>query len=125
MWHVLRHSFCSHLVMAGVPLRIVQALAGHTSYKVTERASRRLRAGFVAIRVPRTRMPLVTPAFSAQPERSEGLAERAGFEPAVSFTRRPLSKRVPSATRSPLQSLAGAAHSTPDEPPGKQGVRTR
>lgn len=37
MWHVLRHSFCSHLVMAGVSLRIVQALAGHTSYKMTER----------------------------------------------------------------------------------------
>lgn len=37
MWHVLRHTFCSHLVMAGVPLRIVQALAGHTTYRTTER----------------------------------------------------------------------------------------
>lgn len=37
MWHVCRHTFCSHLVMRGIPLRVVQLLAGHTSYKVTER----------------------------------------------------------------------------------------
>lgn len=37
MWHVCRHTFCSHLVMRGIPLRVVQVLAGHTSYKVTER----------------------------------------------------------------------------------------
>jgi len=37
MWHVCRHTFCSHLVMRGVPLRVVQVLAGHTSYKTTER----------------------------------------------------------------------------------------
>jgi hypothetical protein len=36
-WHVCRHTFCSHLVMRGVPLRVVQVLAGHTSYKTTER----------------------------------------------------------------------------------------
>ena len=34
---------------------------------------------------------------------SRTLAERAGFEPAVGFTLRPLSKRVPSASRSPLR----------------------
>jgi len=33
--HVLRHSFCSHLVMAGVPLRDVQELMGHQSYETT------------------------------------------------------------------------------------------
>ena len=33
--HVLRHSFCSHLVMAGVPLRDVQELMGHKSYETT------------------------------------------------------------------------------------------
>lgn len=33
--HVLRHSFCSHLVMAGVPLRAVQELMGHQSYETT------------------------------------------------------------------------------------------
>ena len=33
--HVLRHSFCSHLVMAGVPLRDVQELMGHRSFETT------------------------------------------------------------------------------------------
>ena len=35
--HMLRHTFCSHLVMAGVSLRAVQLLAGHSSYAITER----------------------------------------------------------------------------------------
>ena len=34
--HRLRHTFVSHLVMAGVPLREVQSLAGHADYKTTE-----------------------------------------------------------------------------------------
>ena len=35
--HCLRHTYVSHLVQAGVPLRTVQVLAGHASYKTTER----------------------------------------------------------------------------------------
>jgi integrase len=35
--HCLRHTYCSHLVMAGVPLRTVQVLAGHASFTTTER----------------------------------------------------------------------------------------
>lgn len=35
--HLLRHTFCSHLTMAGVPLRTVQILAGHSSITMTER----------------------------------------------------------------------------------------
>ena len=35
--HMLRHTFISHLVMAGVPIRTVQELAGHASIKTTER----------------------------------------------------------------------------------------
>lgn len=35
--HCLRHTYCSHLVQAGVPLRTVQVLAGHASYRTTER----------------------------------------------------------------------------------------
>lgn len=34
--HRLRHTFCAHLVMNGVPLRRVQLLAGHADYKTTE-----------------------------------------------------------------------------------------
>lgn len=33
--HQLRHTFCSVLVMAGVDLRTVQELAGHSSYETT------------------------------------------------------------------------------------------
>jgi len=35
--HCLRHTYCSHLVMAGQPLRVVQRLAGHANYTTTER----------------------------------------------------------------------------------------
>lgn len=35
--HVLRHTYGSHLVMAGVPLRTVQVLMGHSTIAVTEK----------------------------------------------------------------------------------------
>jgi len=35
--HTLRHTYISHMVMAGVPIRTVQMLAGHSSVAVTER----------------------------------------------------------------------------------------
>jgi site-specific recombinase XerD len=35
--HILRHSFCSHLAMRGVPARSIQALAGHRNLTTTER----------------------------------------------------------------------------------------
>jgi len=35
--HVLRHTFCSHLAMAGKPTRVIQELAGHQSITTTER----------------------------------------------------------------------------------------
>lgn len=37
--HTLRHTYISHLVMAGAPLRTVQKLAGHASYTTTEKYS--------------------------------------------------------------------------------------
>jgi integrase len=33
--HWLRHTFCSHLVMSGVPIKTVQELAGHASINTT------------------------------------------------------------------------------------------
>jgi site-specific recombinase XerD len=36
-WHVLRHSFCSHLAMRGAPAIAIEELAGHSSIAVTNR----------------------------------------------------------------------------------------
>jgi integrase len=39
VWHDLRHTFCSRLVMAGVDIRTVAQLAGHKSISMTMRYS--------------------------------------------------------------------------------------
>ena len=35
--HILRHTFCSHLAMKGVPARAIQELAGHVDLSTTQR----------------------------------------------------------------------------------------
>jgi len=35
--HRLRHTFCAHMAINGVPLRRIQVLAGHADYAVTEK----------------------------------------------------------------------------------------
>jgi site-specific recombinase XerD len=35
--HILRHTFCSHLAMRGVPARAIQELAGHQDLSTTQR----------------------------------------------------------------------------------------
>ncbi len=34
--HILRHTFCSHLVLRGVHVRTIQKLAGHANLSTTE-----------------------------------------------------------------------------------------
>ena len=38
-WHVLRHTFASHLVMRGAPVKAVQELMGHSTMEMTMRYS--------------------------------------------------------------------------------------
>lgn len=38
-WHTLRHTYASHLVMRGVPIRTIQKWLGHASVKETEKYS--------------------------------------------------------------------------------------
>lgn len=38
-WHTLRHTYASHLVMRGVPIRAIQKWLGHASIKETEKYS--------------------------------------------------------------------------------------
>ncbi len=38
-WHDCRHTFCSRLAMAGVPLKTIQVLAGHKTISITARSA--------------------------------------------------------------------------------------
>jgi len=54
-WHVLRHTFASHLAMNGVPLNVVQTLLGHSSIITT------MRYAHVAPSTLRTAIDLLNP----------------------------------------------------------------
>lgn len=55
-WHVLRHTFASHLAMRGVPLNAVQALLGHSEITTT------MRYAHVAPSTLRSAIDLLNPA---------------------------------------------------------------
>ena len=45
--HILRHTFCSHLVMRGAAMRAVQELVGHQDLTMTQRYSHLSQAALV------------------------------------------------------------------------------
>jgi integrase len=67
-WHVLRHTFASHLAMRGVPLNIVQALLGHSTISTT------MRYAHVAPSTLRTAVDLLSPRTAL----SENLGQPVG-----------------------------------------------
>src|SRR5690606_8675389 len=49
-WHCLRHTFCTELARAGVPIHVIKELAGHASIQTTlDRKSTRLNSSHVKI----------------------------------------------------------------------------
>ncbi len=73
-WHDLRHTFASHLVMAGVDLTTVKELLGHKSIEMTQRYSH-LSQDHKRQAVDRLAEKItvgVPPNFPLQPEKAQG-----------------------------------------------------
>lgn len=70
-WHVLRHTFASHLVMRGAPLKAVQDLLGHATIEMT------LRYAHLAPAARREAVQLLV-----QPRGHRGATDLAGSHPA-------------------------------------------
>ena len=47
-FHILRHTYASHLVMAGAPLQVVAANLGHAETRMTEKHYAHLAPSYVA-----------------------------------------------------------------------------
>jgi integrase len=91
-WHVLRHTFASHLVMRGVHIRAVQELMGHSSMVITQRYAHlapHVSQGAVRLldgpgEPPATERPRAEPP-KAEPRETEGAS---ADQPALSTTER-------------------------------------
>ena len=84
-WQVLRHTFASHLVMKGVPLKAVQELMGHANDRddlallAPDRKSDAVRCSCsIGMAIPWQRAPPRRPTNENETSR---LMEAAGIEP--------------------------------------------
>ena len=59
-WHDLRHTFASRLAMAGVPIRTIADLMGHSEVQTTARYAH-LAPGYLAEAVERLAVPIAVP----------------------------------------------------------------
>jgi integrase len=80
-WHILRHTFASHLAMKGTPLHLVQALLGHSSIVMT------MRYAHVAPSALRTAIDMLNPKTAVTADFGQPVgnpwfeAQRNGFGP--------------------------------------------
>lgn len=75
-WHLLRHSYASHLAMRGISLKAIQELLGHSSIKITERYSH-LQKGILYDAVARLTEPPPSGGRSDGLRRSHGRSEKS------------------------------------------------
>lgn len=69
-WHTLRHTYASHLVMRGIPLRTIQGWLGHASITETEKYSH-LAPDFGHAAADMLDTPLIAPDHLCQPATKE------------------------------------------------------
>jgi integrase len=72
-WHVLRHSFASHLVMRGAAMKVVQELLGHATMEMTTRYSH------LSPDVPRHAVKLLDGLGSDAPPAGRQVGDKAHF----------------------------------------------
>jgi integrase len=100
-WHVLRHTFATHLSMNGTPLNIVQALLGHSSITMT------MRYAHVAPSALRTAIELANPRTAGAATLGQPVGNR--------WQERQLRERVANGEIS--ESQASARRFLPDDQP--------
>jgi len=73
LWHVLRHTFASHLVMRGAAMKVVQELLGHATMEMTTRYSH------LSPDVPRHAVKLLDGLGSDTPPAGRQVGDKAHF----------------------------------------------